>query len=166
MARKIEAGTKSDQLLSGVDMLATFAALTGQTIEKKQLADSINLLPALIGNPEKALRDELILCPNKRSHMSIRKGEWLYINAKSSGGFGKGPGNHAAGGPACVEFVGDVNSDIVNGKIKKGAAPGQLYNLSTDLSQTTNLYHENPEVVKNMKKLLNSYKPTNKKRVK
>ncbi len=160
---KIAPGTQSDQLLCGVDMLATFAAITGQTIEKEQLADSINLLPALIGDPEKALREELVLSPNRSTHLAIRKGEWLYIGAKGSGGFNKGPGHHAAGGPSCVKFVGDVNSDIVNGKIKKGAPPAQLYNLSSDRSQTTNLYDEHPEVVKTMKGLLKSYKSITKK---
>ena len=60
-------------MISGVDMLATFAALTGQTVPKKQLADSINVLPALIGEPASPLRETLLLCPNKPSHLSVRR---------------------------------------------------------------------------------------------
>ncbi len=49
---KVKAGTTSNQLIGNVDMLATFAALTGQTLDKAQQADSVNMLPAIIGEPE------------------------------------------------------------------------------------------------------------------
>ena len=156
---KIPPGTVSGQLISGVDMLATFAALTGQTVERKQLADSINVLPALVGDPAAPLRETLVLCPFRRTHLSIRKGKWVYIPAQGSGGFTKGPGQHAAGGPKCVSFVGSANSDIENGKVKKGAPPAQLYNLEADVSQTKNLYNQYPEVVQEMQALLETYKP-------
>lgn len=48
-------------------------------------------------------------------------------------------------------------SDIENGKIKKNASPGQLYNLQSAVNQTTNLYNEYPEVVAEMKTTLNAY---------
>ncbi|WP_343217920.1 sulfatase-like hydrolase/transferase [Haloferula rosea] len=150
----IEPGSVSDQLISGIDMLATFAAVTGQEIEKDQLADSINVLPALTGDPEGAVRESLVLVPRQASHVSIRKGKWMYIPKQGAGGFNGKPGSHGAGGPACVSHVGSENSDIENGKIKKGAPPAQLYDLEADVSQTKNLYHQYPEVVKEMKALL------------
>jgi arylsulfatase A-like enzyme len=156
---RIKPGTTSTQLISGVDMLATFAALTGQTAEAKQLADSINMLPALLGEPVSPLRDTLVLCPNKPTHLSVRKGKWVYIPARGGGGFTKGPGEHAAGGPACVSFVGNVNSDIENGRIKKDSPPAQLYDLEADVNQTENLYSHYPEVVREMQTLLEMYKP-------
>jgi len=159
---KIKPNTVSDQLISGVDMLATFAALTGQTVEKKQLADSINVLPALLGEPESPLREILVLSPFKPTHLSLRKGKWVYIPKQGAGGFNGGPGVHAAGGPKCISFVGNVNSDIENGKIKKDVPMGQLYNLENDLRQTKNLYREYPEVVKEMAALLKSYRPKTK----
>ena len=113
---RIKPGTTSTQLISGVDMLATFAALTGQTLDKEQLADSVNVLPALISEPESPLRDTLVLCPNKPTHLAVRKGKWIYIGAQGAGGFSGGPGAHAAGGPVCASFVGSVNSDIEDGK--------------------------------------------------
>lgn len=155
---KIEPNTKSDQLISGVDMLATFAAVTRQTIAADQIADSINVLPAFVDEPDSALRKELILCPNKPSHLSIRKGKWVYIPAQGSGGFKGKPGEHGAGGPACISFVGSENSDIEGGKIKKGAPPAQLYDLEDDVNQTKNLYNEYPEVVKQLAEDLKSYR--------
>lgn len=154
---KIKAGSVSNQLISGIDMLATFAALTEQDLEKDKLADSINVLPALTGDPQEPLRDHLILHSFKSTHLSLRKGKWVYIPAKGSGGFAGGPGAHAAGGPKMVSFIGGKNSDIENGKIKKDAAPAQLYNLEADLSQTKNVYNENPEIVKEMDTFLKTY---------
>jgi arylsulfatase A len=162
---KIPAGTTSKQLISGVDMLATFAALTGQTVEKKQLADSLNVLPALVGEPASPLRDTLVLCPNKSTHLSIRKGKWVFIPKPGSGGFKGKPGSHGAGGPACAAFVGSENSDFdAQGKAKKDAPPAQLYDLEADVNQTKNLYNEYPEVVQEMKALLASYRPANEKK--
>jgi arylsulfatase A len=46
-----------------------------------------------------------------------------------------------------------------NGKIKKDAPPAQLYDLEADVNQTKNLYNEYPEVVQEMKALLESYQP-------
>ncbi len=154
---KIKAGTTSNQLISNVDMLATFATLTGQKLNTDQQIDSINILPALIGEPDAPLRDHLILSSHRATHVSIRKGKWMYIPARSSGGFKGGPGTHTAGGPACISAVGSVNSDIENGKIKKGSPPTQLYNLEEDVNQTKNLYSEHPEVVKEMATLLKPY---------
>ncbi|MGJ8673446.1 sulfatase family protein [Rubritalea sp.] len=155
----IPADTVSNQLISGVDMLATFAAVTDQKLDATQLADSVNVLPALTGEPTEALRETLVLSPNKPTHVSIRKGKWIYIPAQGSGGFKGKPGDHAAGGAPAVSHVGSVNSDIENGKIKKDAPPAQLYDLESDLSQTKNLYNEYPEVVEQMKALLAEYRP-------
>ncbi|GAA3651373.1 sulfatase family protein [Flavivirga jejuensis] len=156
---KIKPGTVSDQLICNVDMLATFMALTGQSQDKLEHSDSVNVLPALVGSPKENIRKELLLAPRKEKHLSLRKGKWMYIPAKGSGGFtGHKPKQHAWGGPAAVALVGGVNSDIENGKIKEDAPVAQLYNLEEDKYQTTNVYNEFPEVVKEMAAALEAYK--------
>lgn len=157
---KIEAGSVSDQLLMSVDLKATFAALTGQALAASEQKDSIDMLPALIANPSEPLRTEMVITPRKASHMSLRKGKWMYIPAKSDGGFtGSKPQHHAWGGPAVAALVDTPNSDIENGKLKADAAPAQLYDLEADPNQTRNLYHEYPELVKEMQAELERYRP-------
>lgn len=157
---KVKAGTTSNQLIGNVDMLATFAALTGQTLDKPQQADSVNVLPAFVSEPDEPIRDHLILAPNKGTHLSVRKGNWMYIPARGSGGFGGNkPGGHTFAGPAAATFVGSVNSDIEDGKIKTDAPPAQLYDLAADVNQKRNVYDEHPDVVKELKSLLSGYKP-------
>lgn len=156
---KIKPGTVSDQLLSNVDMLATFAALTGQTLNDGEKKDSINMLPALLGNTTENLRTEMIVTPRQPSHMSLRKGKWMYIPAQSDGGFkGSKPNHHAWGGAAVAALVDTPNSDIVNGKISKNAPPAQLFDMEADINQTVNLYHQYPEVVEQMAAALSEYK--------
>ncbi|PAY18867.1 arylsulfatase [Rhodopirellula sp. SM50] len=157
---KVKGGTISNQLIGNVDMLATFAALTQQQLDKAEQADSVNMLPAFVGEPQKPIRDHLVLAPHKGTHLSVRKGKWMYIPGQGSGGFGgRKPGDHTFAGPPAVSFVGSVNSDIEHGKIKQDAPPAQLYDLEADVSQTRNVYNERPEVVKELNALLSSYAP-------
>ncbi|MBC7350747.1 MAG: arylsulfatase [Thermogutta sp.] len=157
---KIPAGTVSHQLICLVDMLATFAALTGQELSEAQLGDSVNILPALRGDPGLPLRDRLLVAPFRPTHLSVRQGKWMYIPAQGAGGFsGNKPGMHTFAGPAAASFTGHRNSDIENGKIKKDAPPAQLYDLEKDVNETTNLYNQHPEVVREMDALLKTYKP-------
>jgi arylsulfatase A len=157
---KIEAGARSDQLICLIDMLASFTALTGQNPDTLQGKNSINVLPALLGNPKDPIRQELLLAPWKEQNLSIRKGKWMYIPAQGGGGFtGIKPGMHTFAGPAAATFTHHPNSDIENGKIKKGAPPAQLYDLEKDVNQTTNLYKQYPEIVKEMEATLDTYIP-------
>jgi arylsulfatase A len=152
---RIKPGTVSHQLMSSVDLMATFAAMVGRKLGENEGRDSISMLAALTEDSEVPLRNEMIVSPSKPSHVGMRKGEWMYIPAKSDGGFnGSKPSDHAWGGAAVTTLVNTPNSDIVNGKIKPGAPPAQLYRLDTDVNQTTNLYKEKPEVVSEMDALL------------
>lgn len=163
---KIKAATQSDQLICQVDLLATFMALTGQDVQTLKTKDSINMLPALLDDPDKPLRMELLLAPHKPQNLAIRKGKWMYIGAQGSGGFtGSKPSDHAWGGPAAAEFAGSVNSDIEAGKLKKDAPPAQLYDLEVDRNQTRNVLNDYPEVVKELSSLLATYAPPNEKPV-
>lgn len=152
---RIPAGSVSNQLMSNVDMLATLAALTGYELQEQDGPDSFNMLPALIGNPGKMIRDHIIICPSQKSHLSIRKGKWVYIPAQNSGGFtGKNVGDHDLGGASAFQLTHRVNSDIENARIKPDAPSVQLYNLEEDPYQTTNVYEQHPKVARRLARIL------------
>ncbi|MCZ6674395.1 MAG: sulfatase-like hydrolase/transferase [Verrucomicrobia bacterium] len=156
---KIPEGSVSDQLISNVDLLATMAALVDQPLKDQDGPDSFNILPALTGSPKHPIRDHLVLSAFKQANLTIRKGKWVYINAQGSGGFsGKLETDFERGGPGAHLLTLQVNSDIENGKFKKDAPPAQLYDLEADRSQTKNLYNEYPEIVKEMRELLEECK--------
>jgi arylsulfatase A len=158
---RIKAGSTSKQLICNVDMIATLAALTGTAVKPGHGQDSVNILPALVGEPEKQLRNHVLLAARQPSHLAVRKGKWMYIGARGGGGFNAPKrGAHAFGGPGAITFTQRANSDIVNGRVKTDAPPAQLYDLETDLPQTENVYREHPDIVKEMKALLRTYTPS------
>ena len=142
----VPAATTSDQVICNVDMLASMAALTGVKLPEEAGPDSINILPALTGDPKDPIRDHLVLAASKSSHLAIRQGNWVYINAKGGGGFtGNRVGDHHLGGPAALRFAGETNSDVKNGELKPDGPREQLYDLDSDLSQSRNVIRNYPE---------------------
>ena len=156
---KIEAGSESKQLICNVDLLATMAVLTGQELEATEGPDSFNVLPALTGDSQEPIRDHLVLGASKASHLAFRDGDWVLIGGKGGGGFGSPKvGSHAFGGPAALNFAGQTNSDVVDGKLKKDAPAAQLYDLSADPSQSTNVIQRYPDRAESMRARLEEIK--------
>ena len=69
----------TDQLVCLVDMLATFAAVTGQKLPASAGPDSFNLLPILLGQAEGPVRDHLI---EHSRRMGVRQGSWKLLTAE------------------------------------------------------------------------------------
>ena len=108
----------SDALVSHVDFLASFAALTGQKLEAGEGPDSRNLLSALLGQSETG-RDQLV---EHARVLALRDGSWKYI--EPGAGPKRNPGTHT----------------------ELGTEPaGQLYQLSDDLGETNNLIQAQPD---------------------
>ncbi|MHB8209500.1 sulfatase family protein [Mucilaginibacter sp.] len=127
---KIKPGV-SDALISQMDMLASFSAFTGQTIPVGDAGDSENVLNALLGKSNNG-RSEYV---EQGGGLAIVKGGWKYIPANK--------------GVAVMKQVG----------IETGNSPEpQLYNLNNDIGEKNNLASQYPQKVKELEKLLNSYK--------
>ena len=121
--------------------------------------DSVNQLQNLTGSPKNPVRKTLLISPNSPKHLTVRHGKWVYIPNRDEGGFqGKKLGNHLFAGAAALPFSKKTNSDVINGKIRADAPPAQLYNLEIDPSQTKNLYSQHPEIVTELKAILESYR--------
>lgn len=156
---RIPANTRSNDLFSHIDLLATLASIVNQPIDKDQKIDSVNQLETLTGNPGKPLREHLVISPNSPSHLLVRKGKWVYIPAQNEGGFkGTKIGEHLLGGAAAFKLTAQVNSDVVDGKIRGDAPPAQLYDLENDPYQKINVYSKYPKIVKEMDELLKEYR--------
>ncbi len=102
----------SDALVSQVDLLASFAALTGQQLPQAAAPDSVDLLPALLGKSATG-RAELV---EQAGALSLREGQWKYIEP------GKGP-----------KMSVPTNTELGNDPA------GQLYRLDRDPGETLNL---------------------------
>lgn len=73
----------SDALVGLVDLVASFAALAGKELPREAGPDSLNVLPALLGESKEG-RDHLV---EHARDLALRKGPWKFIPAR-----GKGPG--------------------------------------------------------------------------
>jgi arylsulfatase A-like enzyme len=156
---QIEANSTSGQLISTIDLLASMAALLDVPLAGTDGPDSYNVLPALLGEQETPVRDHLIVAPVKTENLALRKGKWMYIGARGSGGYNnKRDTEFVRGGPGAHLLTRQVNSDIQDGKLREDAPPVQLYDLEKDLEQKTNLYSRYPDVADELKELLEKYK--------
>lgn len=116
----------SDALVCQIDLMASFAAMTGTQIPQGAAPDSENVLPALLGDSSKG-REVLV---EDASLRSLRVGTWKYIPP------GKGPKKQQ------------------NTNTESGLDPaGQLYDLSKDLGETKNLINDEPAKAAEMKAL-------------
>jgi len=107
----------SSALISQVDLLASFAALTGQTLPAGAAIDSQNRLDTLLGKNPRG--DDVIIEQANGNILSVRQGDWKYIAGK------KGP---------------------------------ELYDLKTDIGEQHNVAAQQPETVKQMAALLETYR--------
>ena len=147
---KVKAGTTSSQLTSLTDVMATIAAIIEKKLPDNAAEDSFNMLPAWLDAGHAPIRPYLLqqAFGGPRT-LSIRRGEWKYIDHAGSGG------NRYENAPGLKPFI---IPDAAPG------APGQLYNLATDRGETTNLYAARPEIVAELKALLEQSKSSGRSR--
>ena len=123
---RIEPGL-SDALLCQIDLLASMAILTDQTLGSNDAPDSFDVSAALLGRSRTG-RDHLV---EHAGTLSLIQGDWKYIEP------GKG-----------ARFNRSTNTELGN------APEPQLYNLKDDLGEKTNLADKHSEKVKEMAALL------------
>jgi arylsulfatase A len=147
---QVKPGTTSAQLTSLTDVMATVATIIGADLPKDAAEDSFNLLPALLGQDRSPIRPYLLQQAFGGARtLSVRRGHWKYLDHPGSGG------NRYENNPELKPFI---LPDTARG------APGQLYNLEADPGETKNLYFERPEIVKELKALLDQSKTSGRSR--
>jgi len=145
---KIEAGSESEQTICQTDIMATCAAIVGYELPNESAADSFDLLPALFGQGRGKPIRPYTLHQTNRLALAIRKGPWKYLDHQGSGG------NSYEQERLLPFALPDSAPD----------APGQLYSLDTDPGERNNLYFERPELVKELKALLEEAKKSGRSR--
>ena len=123
---RVKPGT-SEALLCQIDLSASMAALTDQTLAHEDGPDSFDVSAALLGQTQTG-RDHLV---EHAGVLSLIQGDWKYIEP------GKGP---------------KINRNT-NIELGRDSQP-QLYNLKGDLGEKHNLAAEHPDRVKAMADLL------------
>jgi len=132
----IPANTKLAGVHCHTDMIATFAAITGQRLPNHAGEDSYNILPALLGKQNTGHIREATIHQLSRRYLAIRQGNWKLIPGLGSCGFTK---------PSTL-------------KAKPGQPTCQLHNLKKDPGETRNVYAEHPNIVVRLTALLEKYK--------
>ena len=147
---KVKPGTTSAQLTSLTDVMATVAVIIGADLPNDAAEDSFNLLPALLGKDSGPIRPYLLEQAFSGSRtLSIRRGNWKYLDHPGSGG------NRYENNPELKPFI---LPDTAPG------APGQLYNFEADPGETRNLYFDQPQIVSELKTLLDQSKASGRSR--
>ncbi len=134
---KIAPGKTIDKIASTIDILPTIAEITGAKLPEKKI-DGISFLPILKGK-DVTTRDEF-WCYYGGGLRAIRKGDWkMYYPQTYRSYVGVKPGMDGFPGP------------YAKGVLKKIV----LYNLKNDISETTDVSAEYPEIVEQLKKIGN-----------
>jgi hypothetical protein len=132
-------------VLSLTDVMATCAEIVSAKLPNDAAEDSTSMLPVLLGTQgDKPVRTYMLEQTISLA-LSIRNGQWKFLDHKGSGG-----NNYTRDGEWGMKpyAMKDTDPD----------APGQLYNLATDPGERTNLYSKHPEIVKALKAQLDAFK--------
>lgn len=124
----VQPGSVTDRTVSFCDLLATCAEIVDRKLSRKAGEDSISFLATLKGKKQAARPSMVNL--SSRGYLSIRDGDWKYIDGLGSGGFTQ-------------------PSKIKGGK---GKPKGQLFNLSNDPGEANDIAVKHPDIAERLKK--------------
>ncbi len=134
--KRVKPGMVSNEPICLVDLLATFAALTGAGLPEEAGPDSYDISPALFGKKGPDPIREALVSHSEDGTFAIRQGPWkLILDNKTSGGWMAPAGRPPLPG-----------------------TPGQLYNLAADPGESHDLWEKRPEIVARLTALLEKYK--------
>ncbi|MBX3398970.1 MAG: arylsulfatase [Gemmataceae bacterium] len=139
---KIQPDTSCAETICHVDLMATLAAMLGVTLPADAGVDSVNVLPALLGEKRSASLREATVHHSAQGKFAIRKGDWVLILAPT------GDDNGKRGEPAWFRQDRGYTAH---------SEPGELYNLAADPAQKTNYYAAEPAKVKELSVLMEKY---------
>ena len=133
---KIPAGIVRPDLFCFTDIMATFAAIVGDTLPAGAGEDSYNQWPVLRNQTlTQPIRQELLI-----EDRVFRQGDWKYIQGSGAG---------------------VLTEQFAPTTALPKEVPGELYNLQQDLSEQHNVYQEFPDRAKVLQQRLQQYAKEN-----
>jgi arylsulfatase A len=129
---KVKAGSVSGQLICHTDLMATCSEILGSKVPDNAGEDSISFLPTLLGGNNPEGRSSTVHHSINGS-FALREGKWKLELCAGSGGW---------------------SSPKPGSKEEKALPDIQLYDLSSDISESRNVSPEEPEVVARLTKQL------------
>lgn len=126
----VNADNENSTLMSHIDFMASFGSLIGATLPQSSAPDSDDRMEQLLGN-SKEHRPWVSELPSA-GPVTVRTNEWKYIPASNT-----------------IEYItfGPPN-------VETGAKPyDQLFDMTNDPNETTNVAEKYPEVLEMMKKI-------------
>lgn len=134
---KISAGSTSGQTICHTDFMATCAAITGRPLPADTGEDSYDISPLFYSPQLETPIREATVHHSGNGTFAIRKGKWKLIDGAGSGGWSN---------PKNAQALAD------------GLPAVQLYQLDSDVEEQHNVQAEHPEIVRELKDLLENYK--------
>lgn len=121
----------SDKIVCTIDLAASFAALTGQSLPDDACRDSINVLGALLGKADAEGRDHLVQQDNgNHGTFGLRVGDWKL---------------HRHDNKKARNLV--VETELSNTPVPRF----QLFNLAQDPAEQHNVIDQHPEIAEKLK---------------
>jgi len=140
---KVPTRSVCDETICHVDLMATVATILGAKLPDSSAEDSVNVLPLLLGERRSVPAREATVHHSARGKFAIRKGDWVLIDAPG------GDDNGVHGEPGWLKDERGYSSHD---------QPGELFNLREDLSERRNRFAEKPQLVGELRSLLQKYK--------
>ena len=139
---KIRAASTCDETVCHVDLMATLAAMFDAKLPADAGVDSVNILPALLGEKRNAPLREATVHHSGQGKFAIRCGDWVLILAPT------GDDNRKQGEPPWFQK---------DRGYKPHTDAGELFNLATDPTQVQNLYATETAKVHELTTLMERY---------
>ena len=140
---KIPAGTTCEQFAGNIDMLPTFAKLTGGEVPKDRVIDGRDITSLMFDAKPGPARDTHLYFAGNGSLSAIRQGQWKLFLTKAQGG-GKG-----------AQVTKDAAKEKKQANKAAGAEAGAgdfaLYDLAADVGETKDVSAEHQDVVAKLK---------------
>jgi arylsulfatase A len=133
---KIPAGTSTRELASTIDILPTIAGLIGVELPKDRIIDGRDVWPLMSGQPGAKSPHDAFYFYWGRELQAVRSGPWKlhFPHTYPSPGLPRGSGGRP--GPYVQKKIGL-----------------ELFDLEADVSETTNVAAQHPDVVKRLEQL-------------